>query len=133
MLKAWEPCGRSPPPGPPVCARRGAAGDAQGHDPARPRPQAGWLPGVADRRPAPDRSRAFRRGLRRDGHAAAGQEPEPVLAEAPPPAPESRPYGAGPLQKGPADGGGRPSTPRVELWFMDEARIGQRGRATHVW
>lgn len=25
------------------------------------------------------------------------------------------------------------STPRVELWFMDEARIGQRGRATHVW
>ena len=22
---------------------------------------------------------------------------------------------------------------RVELWFMDEARIGQKGRLTHVW
>ena len=22
---------------------------------------------------------------------------------------------------------------RVELWFMDEARIGQKGRVTHVW
>src|SRR5512144_2420976 len=56
------------------------------------------------------------------GMLRADQEPEPVLAEGPPPAPESRPYGAGPLQKGPlrpADGGGRPAPPgeRVEPWF----------------
>src|SRR3954469_6111680 len=26
-----------------------------------------------------------------------------------------------------------PEAERVELWFMDEARIGQKGRLTHVW
>ncbi len=26
-----------------------------------------------------------------------------------------------------------PEAERVELWFMDEARVGQRGRTTHVW
>ena len=26
-----------------------------------------------------------------------------------------------------------PEAGRVELWFMDEARIGQKGRVTHVW
>jgi hypothetical protein len=26
-----------------------------------------------------------------------------------------------------------PEAERVELWFMDEARIGQKGRTTHVW
>ena len=26
-----------------------------------------------------------------------------------------------------------PEAGRVELWFMDEARIGQKGRLTHVW
>ena len=26
-----------------------------------------------------------------------------------------------------------PEAERVELWFEDEARIGQKGRATHVW
>ena len=26
-----------------------------------------------------------------------------------------------------------PEAERVELWFMDEARIGQKGRVTHVW
>ena len=26
-----------------------------------------------------------------------------------------------------------PEAGRVELWFMDEARIGQKGRTTHVW
>jgi hypothetical protein len=26
-----------------------------------------------------------------------------------------------------------PEAARVELWFMDEARIGQKGRLTHVW
>jgi hypothetical protein len=26
-----------------------------------------------------------------------------------------------------------PEVDRVELWFMDEARIGQKGRVTHVW
>jgi hypothetical protein len=28
---------------------------------------------------------------------------------------------------------GHPEAGRVELWFMDEARIGQKGRLTHVW
>ena len=26
-----------------------------------------------------------------------------------------------------------PEAKRVELWFEDEARIGQKGRTTHVW
>ena len=26
-----------------------------------------------------------------------------------------------------------PAAARVELWFEDEARIGQKGRVTHVW
>ena len=26
-----------------------------------------------------------------------------------------------------------PEAERVELWFMDEARVGQKGRLTHVW
>jgi hypothetical protein len=26
-----------------------------------------------------------------------------------------------------------PEAGRVELWFMDEARIGQKGRVAHVW
>jgi DDE superfamily endonuclease len=26
-----------------------------------------------------------------------------------------------------------PEAERVELWFMDEARIGQKGRVTHAW
>ena len=26
-----------------------------------------------------------------------------------------------------------PEADRVELWFMDEARVGQKGRLTHVW
>src|SRR4051794_14646331 len=26
-----------------------------------------------------------------------------------------------------------PEAARVELWFMDEARVGQKGRLTHVW
>ena len=27
----------------------------------------------------------------------------------------------------------RPEAERVELWFVDQARIGQKGRTTHVW
>jgi transposase len=27
----------------------------------------------------------------------------------------------------------RPEATRIELWFEDEARIGQKGRVTHVW
>jgi hypothetical protein len=26
-----------------------------------------------------------------------------------------------------------PEAERVELWFMDEARVGQKGGVTHVW
>ena len=26
-----------------------------------------------------------------------------------------------------------PEAERVELWFMDEARVGQKGRVTHLW
>jgi hypothetical protein len=28
---------------------------------------------------------------------------------------------------------GRPEAERTELWFEDEARVGQKGRVTHVW
>jgi hypothetical protein len=28
---------------------------------------------------------------------------------------------------------GHPEAGRVELWFEDEARVGQKGRVTRVW
>ena len=28
---------------------------------------------------------------------------------------------------------GHPEAARIELWFEDEARVGQKGRVTHVW
>lgn len=32
-----------------------------------------------------------------------------------------------------AAAGAHPEAERVELWFMDEARVGQKGRTTHLW
>ena len=32
-----------------------------------------------------------------------------------------------------ATAGAHPQAERVELWFADEARVGQKGRVTHVW
>jgi putative transposase len=59
------------------------------------------------------------------------------VAEDPPGPPRGRPAGAGALQKdlpGMIEGIARERPgERVELWFMDEARIGQKGRLTHVW
>jgi len=57
---------------------------------------------------------------------------------APPAAPEKRPQGASGFQDGfaslvaailPAAAQGKP----VEVWFMDEARVGQQGTLTRVW
>jgi hypothetical protein len=51
--------------------------------------------------------------------------------------PRGRSEGAGAVQKtlpGLIEGLAREHTgERIELWFMDEARVGQKGRLTHVW
>jgi hypothetical protein len=70
--------------------------------------------------------------------AQAAQGSRPVLAEGPADPSRGRPEGAGAVQKGLPDligtvAAGHPEAERVELWFMDEARIGQKGRLTHVW
>ena len=80
----------------------------------------------------------LRRPLRRERDAAAGQAPRPLPAEGPAGPPRGRPGGAGALQKSLPGlirraAAEHPEAARVELWFADEARVGQKGRVTHVW
>src|SRR3954454_17785655 len=72
----------------------------------------------------------------RDGPAAA--RARPLLAEGAAGPPRGRRQGPGRLQKSlPAlmrEAAARhPEAKRVERWFEDEARIGQKGRTTRVW
>src|SRR3954467_145830 len=124
--------------GPALRPRRGPAGG-----PERPRPQgpeagARRLRRLARPRPARAGRAAVRGPLQRGRDQAAAQGARPLVAEDPPGPPRGRPEGAGALQKklpdlirGVADR--PPEAGRVELWFMDEARIGQKGGLTHVW
>jgi hypothetical protein len=63
----------------------------------------------------------------------------PVASQDPPVAPESRPEGAGGLQKrGLAArlkeiAAAHPQAERFELWSQDEARVGQTGRTGYIW
>src|SRR4051794_1477995 len=112
----------------------GRAGDRRG---ARAGPRPGWRGALAPGRPAgPDRD-AVRgpaaRALGRQGAAPARLRP-PVGA---PPAPEGGRGGAGGVQKSfaelarealPERARGKP----VEVWFKDEARVGQQGTLTRV-
>src|SRR3954451_15185083 len=119
-------------------ARRGAAGRPEGPNPARPEAGPGRRLGVARPRPARAGRAAVRGPLQRERGQAAAQGPRPLLAEGAAGPPRGRPEGAGALQKklpdlirGVADR--HPEAGRVELWFMDETRVGQKGRLTHVW
>ena len=60
-----------------------------------------------------------------------------LLAEGAAGAPQGRSEGAGAVQEalpGLIEGLAREHTgKRIELWFMDEARVGQKGGVTHVW
>src|SRR3954462_414242 len=128
---------RPTPPRPALRPRRRSAGHAQGAHPARPEPGARRLRRLARPRPVRPRRGAVRGPLRRERDAQAAQGPRPIVAEDPAGPPRGRPEGAGAVQKdlpGVVEGlpRERPGE-RVELWFMDEARIGQKGRLTHVW
>src|SRR3954471_23448763 len=124
--------------GPALRARRGAAGRPEGADPAGPEAGARRLRGVARPRPARAGRAAVRGALQRERGQAAAQGARPLVAEGAAGPPRGRPEGAGALQKnlpdlirGVADR--HPEAGRVELWFMDEARVGQKGGVTHVW
>src|SRR5215217_5980583 len=124
--------GTAVPPG------RGPAGDAQGADPQGPEARARRLRGLARPRPARPGRAPLRGALQRDRDAEAAARARPLLAEGAAGPPRGRPEGAGALQKNlPAlireVAARHPEAARVELWFMDEARIGQKGGVTHVW
>src|SRR3954453_10180634 len=133
--------GRGPegpaPSRPGLRARRGPAGRAQGAGPQRPEPAARRLRRLARPRPVRPGRGALRGPLRRDRHPEAAQGARPLVAEGAAGPPRGRPEGAGAVQKdlpGLIEGVAREHPgERVELWFMDEARIGQKGRLTHVW
>src|SRR5918993_216200 len=122
---------------PSLCLGRGPAGCAQGACPARPGPEKGRLRRLACPRPLRRGRASLRRPLPRGRDAQAAQGSRPLLAEGPAGPPRGRSEGAGEVQKALPDlieGLAREHTgERVELWFMDEARVGQKGRVTHVW
>src|SRR3954468_10469801 len=121
-----------------VRARRGPAGRPEGPDPAGSEAGARRLRRLARPRPARAGRAAVRGPLQRERGQAAAQGARPLLAEGAARPPRGGPEGAGALQKklpdlirGVADR--HPEAGRVELWFMDEARVGQKGGLTHVW
>src|SRR3954467_2561369 len=124
--------------GPSLRARRGPSGGPEGPDPAGPQAGAGRLRRLARPRPARAGRAPLRGALQRERGQAAAARARPLLAEGAAGPPRGRPEGAGALQKklpdlirGVADR--HPEAGRVELWFMDEARVGQKGGMTHVW
>src|SRR4051794_29207876 len=122
---------------PSLRARRGPAGGPEGPDPAGPQAGAGRLRRLARPRPARAGRAPLRGALQRGRGQAAAARARPLLAEGAAGPPRGRPEGAGAVQKNlpgliDAVARDRPGE-RVELWFMDEARIGQKGGVTHVW
>src|SRR3954447_13933080 len=129
---------RPPPVGTRAAPHARAGGRAGGRRGAGAGPRPGWRGALAPGRPAgPDRD-AVRgpaaRALGRKGAAPARLRP-PV---GPSPAPEGGRGGAGGVQKSfaelvrealPERARGKP----VEIWFQDEARVGQQGTLTRVW
>src|SRR3954451_9587756 len=127
-----------PRPGRPCALDEGRQAALKGPDPAGPEAGARRLRRLARPRPARAGRAPLRGGLQRGRDQAAAQGARPLVAEGAAGPPRGRPEGAGALQKklpdlirGVADR--HPEAGRVELWFMDEARIGQKGRLTHVW
>src|SRR3954471_2864343 len=103
----------------------------QGAGPQGPEARARRLRRLARPRPVRSGRGAVRGPLRRERDAQAAQGPRPLVAEDPPDPPRGRPEGAGAVQKtlpGVIEGLAREHPgKRVELWFMDEARVGQKG------
>src|SRR3954468_640972 len=129
---------RPAPPGAEAAAHARAGGRAGDRRGARAGPRPGRRgPLAPGRPPGPDRD-ALRgppaRALGRQGPAPARLRP-PVGA---PQAPAERSGGPGGVQKGFAElvEGALPEHARgkpVEVWFQDEARVGQQGTLTRVW
>ena len=120
-------------PGAPRRARRRQQLAGQGSLPRA------WLPGPTPVVGPERRGRgALRRCLHRERHAAAASRPRPVLAEGPPSASRGRSQGAGALQKKfqaliAEVARDHPEAERLEVWFQDEARVGQTGRLCRRW
>src|SRR4051795_5440657 len=124
--------------GPAVRARRGPAGGPEGPDPEGPEAGARRLRRLARPRPARACRAPLRGPLQRERGQAAAARARPELAEGAAGPPRGRPGGAGAVQKNlpgliEAVARDHPEAERVELWFMDEARVGQKGGVTHVW
>src|SRR3954469_22265467 len=129
---------RPAPVGARAAAHARAGGRAGGGRGARAGPGAGRGRTLAPGRPAgPDRGPLRgppARALGRRGAAPA--RPRPPVGEAE--APEGGRGGAGGVQEGFAElvAGALPEHARgkpVEVWFQDEARVGQQGTLTRVW
>src|SRR3954468_24557889 len=135
--------GRGRGPARPAAARptlrpgRGPAGGPEGPGPAGPEAGARRLRRLARPRPARAGRAPLRRALQRERGQAAAARARPLVAEGTAGPPRGRPEGAGALQEnlpGLIDAVAREHPgERVELWFMDEARIGQKGGVTRVW
>ncbi|MBR0684281.1 IS630 family transposase, partial [Roseomonas eburnea] len=87
----------------------------------------------------PDRAGALRRDLWRDRDGPADARPRPVLADTTAAARRDGPGRPGGIQKKgfaaalaqiAAD---HPEAERIEVWFQDEARVGQKGRMVRRW
>src|SRR6185503_2970365 len=125
------------PSRPPLRARRGPAGRAQSAGPQGSEPGARRLRRLAGPRPVCPGRGALRGPLRRERHAPPAQGSRPLVAEDQAGPSRGRSEGARAVQKtmpGLIEGLAREHPgKRIELWFMDEARVGQKGGLTHVW
>ncbi|MCE3246844.1 MAG: family transposase [Geminicoccaceae bacterium] len=115
---------------PPELARRRPAGDVQGLS-ARARPGARRGQHVARQGPLPDRRGALRRPLCGEPHPAAAQKTRPVH-----PAADAKAQAR--FKKGSRRwiaeiARDHPEAERLEIWFQDEARVGQTGRVCRRW
>jgi transposase len=89
-------------------------------------------------RPEPLDRGALRQALAPGQPVAGGARPRPLAAEDPPDASPGGSEGAGRLrQKGLAraiaEAAQAHPDRQIALWFMDEARVGQKGRTGHRW
>ena len=93
---------------------------------------------MADQRSVPDRCGALWWGLPAWRHALPGQRPEPLLAEDQTASPtgecgQTEGLQRGDLARAVSQIAREHPDKDLQLWFEDEARVGQKGRATHVW
>ncbi len=148
--KPWRPGRAVGPLGrwPPLPPDGGPAGGAEGDRAAGSGPGDRWGLDLAAGRPLPDRAEALtalralpaaRGDLQRDRHGPADARARPVLADAAAAARRDGPSRPGGIQKKgfaaalaqiTAD---HPEAERIEVWFQDEARVGQKRRMVRRW